>query len=147
MLELAVAFGADADHVRHDRADRWLRARCLMFFGQRTRRVGQVLHAPVSDHDALGNSLFRGGQQTLVEPDSVRACHFVKTVSNFSSIESTAQHLRSQQSHAATDWTGSKHFLNHLAIVVDGDVKVLTIKRNLPGGTAQLARPLDAYRC
>ena len=103
-----------------------------------------MLHAAVGDHDALGNGLFRRSQQTLVEPDRVSARHLVKTVSNFSSIETTAQHLRSQQSHAATDWTGSKHFLNHLAIVIDGNVEVLTVKRNLPGGAAQFARPLDA---
>jgi hypothetical protein len=147
MLKLAVAFGADADHVRHDRADRRLRACGLVFFRQRTRGVRQMLHATVSDHDALGNSLFRRGQQTLVEPNSVCTRHLVETVSNFRRIETTAQHLRSQQSHAATDWTGSKHFLNHLAIVIDGDVEVLTVKGNLPGGAAQFARTLDAYRC
>jgi len=59
MFELAVAFGADADHVRHDCANRWLCARCLVFFRQRARGVGQVLHAAVSDHDAFGNRLFR----------------------------------------------------------------------------------------
>ena len=67
-----------------------------------------------------------------------------KTVSNFRGIETTAQHLRSQQAHAARDWTSGKHFLNHLAIVIDGDVEVLAVKRNLPGGAAQFARPLDA---
>src|SRR5712672_2003661 len=75
----------------------------------------------------------------------MRARDFVKTVSNFGRIGTGAQRLRRQQAHTAADWTSGKHFLNHLAIVIDGDVKVLPIKRNLPGGAAQFAWALDAY--
>ena len=114
-------------------------------FRECARRVRKVLHAAVGDHDALGNGLFRRSQQTLVEPNRVSAGHLVETVSNFSRVETTAQHLRRQQAHAAADWAGGKHFLNHLAIVIDGDVKILAVKRNLPGGAAQFARTLDAY--
>ena len=59
-------------------------------------------------------------------------------------VETAAQHLRSQQAHAAADWTSRKNLLNHLAIVIDGDVEVLAIERNLPGGAAELAWALDA---
>ena len=56
VLELAVAFGADADHVGHDGAGDGLLGVVLSFV-HRTRRVGKILDAPDSDHDAFGNCL------------------------------------------------------------------------------------------
>jgi len=60
MLKLAVAFGADADHVGHDGAGYGLLVRgvCLLFARYRACRVRQILHAANGDHDALGNGLF-----------------------------------------------------------------------------------------
>ena len=117
-----------------------------LLFAQRAGGVGVAGQAAVGDHDAFGDGLFGRSQQALVEPDGVRAGDFVQAVGDFGGIETAAQHLRSQQAHAAADWTGGKHFLNHLAVVIDGDVKVLAVERNLPGGAAQFARTLDAHR-
>src|SRR2546427_2956639 len=43
-------------------------------------------------------TLFRS--QPLVEPDGVRAGHFIQTVGNFRSVETTTQHLRSKQARS-----------------------------------------------
>src|SRR5216683_1368560 len=50
---------------------------------------------------------------------------FVQAVRNFRRVESAAQHLGSEHADAAADGAGGKHFLNHLVIVIDGDVKIL----------------------
>jgi hypothetical protein len=61
MLELTVAFGADADHVRHDGAGDglllWMKLGLL--FAHRTGGVREILDAPDGDHDALGHRLLR----------------------------------------------------------------------------------------
>ena len=61
MLELAVAFGADADHVGHDGAgDRlllWVKLGLL--FAHCAGGIREILNATDGDHDALGNCLFR----------------------------------------------------------------------------------------
>ena len=61
VLELAVAFGADADHVGHDGArDGFLGVMLgLLFGGDGTGRVGEILDAAHRDHDAFRNCLFR----------------------------------------------------------------------------------------
>src|SRR5262245_42617287 len=116
MLQLPVAFGADADHVGHDGAGDGflLRVKLGLLFTDSARRVGQILHTTNSNHNALGDGLLGGGQETLVEPHGVCAGYFIQTVSNFGRVEPAAQHLRRQQTHTATDWTSGKHFLNHL---------------------------------
>ena len=64
VFELAVAFGADADHVGHDGArDGFLLSMELgVLFADSACGVREILDAPDGDHDALGNRLFRGGQ-------------------------------------------------------------------------------------
>src|ERR1041385_1622266 len=74
------------------------------------------------------------------------AGHFVQTVSYFRGVKPTTQHLRRQQAHATADWTSREDFLNHLAIVINRDVEVLTVKRNLPRRATQFAWTLDANR-
>ena len=61
MLELAVALGADADHVGHDgaRDGLLLWVELGLLFAHSARGVGKVLDAPDRDHDALGNRLLR----------------------------------------------------------------------------------------
>src|SRR5262252_4610315 len=102
------------------------------------------LQAPVGDHDAFGNGLFRGSQQALVEPDGVRAGHLVQAVSDFGRVESTAQHLGSQHTDTAADRAGGEYLLNHVVVMIYGDVEVLAVERNAPGRAAQLARALEA---
>ena len=102
-----------------------------------------ALQPTVSNHQAFGDRLFGRGEQTLVEPDGVRAGHLVQAVGNFRRVESAAQHLRSQHAHAATDRAGGKDFLDHFVVVIDRDIKVLAIERNPPGRATQLARTLE----
>ena len=60
VLELAVAFGADADHVGHDGAgDGFLGVVLGLLGGDCARRVGEILDTADRDHDALRNCLFR----------------------------------------------------------------------------------------
>src|SRR5689334_10871096 len=57
VLELAVAFGADADHVGHDGAgDGFLGV--VLFARDGAGGVGEILDAAHRDHDALRNRLF-----------------------------------------------------------------------------------------
>ena len=59
VLELAVAFGADADHVGHDGAgDGFLVMLGLLFARHGASGIGKILDAADRDHDALGNRLF-----------------------------------------------------------------------------------------
>src|SRR5215813_1948396 len=104
------------------------------------------LQTPVSDHEAFCDGLFRGCQKTLVEPDSVRAGHFVQTVSDLGGVETAAQHLRSQHADAAADRAGGEDFGNHFFIVIDSDVEVLAVERNAPGRAAQFPRALETNR-
>src|SRR5215217_6693767 len=76
----------------------------------------------------------------------MRARNFIQTVRHFRSVETATQHLRREQAHATADWTSCKHFLDHLSVVVNGNVEILTIERNLPGGAAQLAWTFDPDR-
>src|SRR5678816_303007 len=89
--------------------------------------------ATVGDHNAFGHGLFRRRQQTLVKPNCMSACHFVEAISNFRCVKTAAQHLRCQQPYSTTDRSSGKNLLNHLAIVIDSYVKILPIKRYLPG--------------
>ena len=61
MLELTVAFGADADHVGHDGAGDgfllWVKLGLL--FADSAGGVREILDAPDGDHDALGHCLLR----------------------------------------------------------------------------------------
>lgn len=58
VLELAVAFGADADHVGHDGAgDGFLVMLRLLLARYGARGIGKVLDASNGDHDALGDRL------------------------------------------------------------------------------------------
>ena len=100
----------------------------------------------VGDHDAFGDGLFGGGQQTLVEPDGVGAGYFVQAVGNFGGVETAAQHLGSQHPDTAADGTGGKDFLNHLVVVIDGDVQILSVERNAPGRADQFARTFEPNR-
>jgi len=61
VLQLAVALGADADHVGHDGAHGFLVRGVLglLFARYGARGVGEILDAPNSDHDALCDCLFR----------------------------------------------------------------------------------------
>ena len=60
VFELAVAFGADADHVGHDGAgDGLLVVLRLLFARYGAGGVGKILDATDRNHDALGNRLFR----------------------------------------------------------------------------------------
>ena len=60
VFELAVAFGADADHVGHDGArDGFLVMLGLLFARHRAGGVGKILDPPHRDHDAFGNRLLR----------------------------------------------------------------------------------------
>src|SRR4026209_550646 len=119
--------------------------RCLVFTDGACG-IWKILHASHSNHDAFRDGLFRRRKQALVEADSVRAGHLIETVGHFRGVEAATQHLRSKQSHAAADWTSSKHFLDQISVVIDGDVKVLAVKRNLSRGSAELTRTLDADR-
>src|SRR5688572_16823201 len=105
-----------------------------------------ALQTPVRDHEAFGDGLFRRSQQAFVEPDRVRAGDFVQAVSDFCRVESATQHLRSEHANAATDGAGGKYFLNHLIVVIDGDVEVLSVEGNAPGRAAQFTRPLEPNR-
>src|SRR5215216_4383145 len=55
VFELAVAFGADADHVGHDSAGDGFLVGVLARY--RTRGVGKILDAPHGNHDALRDGL------------------------------------------------------------------------------------------
>lgn len=58
MFELAVAFGADADHVGHDGAcDSFLVMLGLLLARDGAGGVGKILNAPHRNHDAFGNRL------------------------------------------------------------------------------------------
>ena len=58
VFELAVAFGADADHVGHDGAGNgFLVVLGLLFARYGAGGVGKILDAPDRDHDAFGNCL------------------------------------------------------------------------------------------
>src|SRR6185369_16129080 len=61
VLELAVAFGADADHVGHDgaRDGLLLWVKLGLLFADRAGGVRKILDAPHGDHDALGDRLLR----------------------------------------------------------------------------------------
>ena len=60
VFELAVAFGADADHVGHDRAgDGFLGV--VLFARDGAGGVRQILDAAHGDHDALRDRLLRRG--------------------------------------------------------------------------------------
>ena len=61
MLELAVALGADADHVGHDGAGDGLLLgmELSLLLAHRACRIGEILNASDRDHDALGNRLLR----------------------------------------------------------------------------------------
>src|SRR5437879_7385295 len=105
-----------------------------------------AFQTPVGDHDAFGHGLFGRSKQTLVEPDGVRASYFVQAVSNLRRIKSAAQHFGSQHADTAADGTGGKNFLNHLAIMIDRDVEILSVERNAPGGAGKFARTLETNR-
>ena len=62
MLELPVALGADADHVRHDGAGDGFLGRGVLLARDGTRRIREILHAAHGDHDALGHRLLRRGE-------------------------------------------------------------------------------------
>ena len=100
----------------------------------------------VGDHDAFGDGLFGGGQQALVEPDGVGAGYFVQAVGDFGGVKTAAQHLGSQHADAAADGAGGKDFLNHLVVVIHGDVEVLAVEGNAPGRARQFARTLETNR-
>ena len=87
-----------------------------------------AFQAAVGDHDAFGDGLFGGSQQALVEPDGVRAGHFVQAVGDFGGVEPAAEHLGSEHTDAAADRAGGKDFLNHLVIVIDRDVEILAVE-------------------
>ena len=57
VLKLAGAFGAFADHRRHDRAGHLSSARALLF-AEGPCRIGMAFQAPVGDHEAFGDGLF-----------------------------------------------------------------------------------------
>lgn len=61
VLQLPVAFGADADHVGHDGAgDGFLLGVELgLLFAHGAGGVGEVLDAAHGDHDAFGHRLLR----------------------------------------------------------------------------------------
>ena len=61
VLKLAVAFGADADHVGHDGAgDGFLGVVLgLLFARDGAGGIRKILYAAHGDHDALGNCLLR----------------------------------------------------------------------------------------
>ena len=59
VFELAVAFGADADHVGHDGAGDGFLLWVVLFGGDGPRRVGEILDAAHRYHDAFRNRLFR----------------------------------------------------------------------------------------
>jgi len=61
VLELAVAFRADADHVGHDgaRDGLLLWVKLGLLFADRAGGVRKILDAPHGDHDALGDRLLR----------------------------------------------------------------------------------------
>ena len=62
VFELAVAFGADADHVGHDGARDGFLVKGLLLARYCTCGVGKILDAAHGDHDALCDRLFGGGQ-------------------------------------------------------------------------------------
>src|SRR6266705_5069679 len=101
----------------------------MSLFAEGARRIRVAFQAPVGDHDAFGYGLFRRSEQALVEPDGMRARNLVQAVSDFRRVESSAQHLGSQHADAPTNWTGGKDFLNHLAIVVDRHIEILSVER------------------
>lgn len=57
VLKLAGAFGAFADHRRHDRAGD-LRGAGALLFAEGAGGIGMAFQAPVGDHDAFGHRLF-----------------------------------------------------------------------------------------
>ena len=59
VFELAVAFGADADHVGHDgsRDGLLLWVKLGLLFADSAGGVRKILDAPDGDHDALGDGL------------------------------------------------------------------------------------------
>ena len=63
VLELAVAFGADADHVGHDGAGNGFLGLVLgvLFARDGAGGVRQILDAAHGDHDALRDRLLRRG--------------------------------------------------------------------------------------
>ena len=58
MLELAVALGADADHVGHDGAGDGALVRLILLFARDSAGgIGKILHASNGNHDALSDRL------------------------------------------------------------------------------------------
>ena len=92
MLQLTGAFGAFANHRRHDCAGDLSSIRALLF-AEGPGRIGMTFQTPVGDQDAFGHGLFGRSQQAFVEPDGVGAGDFVQAVTNFGGVESAAQHL------------------------------------------------------
>ena len=77
MFELAAAFGAFADHCGH----------CAFYrvgFADRAIRFGHVVQPSVDKQQAFGDGLFRGSEQTFVEPDGVGGGNFVQTAGDLS---------------------------------------------------------------
>src|SRR5712692_5656567 len=145
VFQLAGTLRALADHRGHDRA-RDLSSTGALLFAESARGIRMAFQAAVGDHDTFGHGLFGRSQKALVEPDGVRARHFVQAIGNFRRVKSTAQHLGSQHADTAADGTGGKDLLNHLVIVIDGDVEVLSIEWNPPGRADQFARALETNR-
>src|SRR5262249_31829816 len=53
---------------------------------------------------------------------------------------------RAQLASPAADRTGGKDFLNHVVVMIDGDVEVLSVKWNSPGCATKFTRPLEPNR-
>ncbi len=60
--------------------------------------------------------------------------------------ESAAKHLRSQQTNAGTDGTRAEDLADRRAVMIYGDVKVLTFKRDLPGRALEFAWASDTLQ-
>src|SRR2546427_8409658 len=80
-------------------------------------------------------TLFRS--QPLVEPDGVRAGHFIQTVGNFRSVETTTQHLRSKQAR-------SEEHTSELQSQSNLVCRLLLEKKNSEKGGPNMTR--DRYR-
>ena len=59
VLELAVALGADADHVGHDGAGDGFLVKRVLFARYRACGVREILDATYGDHDAFCDGLLR----------------------------------------------------------------------------------------
>lgn len=105
-------------------------------------RLRDALQPALHDEDAFGDRLLRGGKQAFVEPDGMGAGGGIERAGDFASMKTAAEHFGSEFADTGRDGTGDEDLHDVIVVVVDGDIKVLSVKGNLPGGAGKFFGPV-----